>query len=776
MKSMKRHCLFAIALAVVVVPLPATSFAELLASFPEISPPQSWVCDPYSWGRPSGPSISIDDFETFFLAPARSLAADRVGLRSQEEWESWLRTYEEAHLYPQSDYGVRLGFYPLGRWKDHGFLILAMYFHKEEQFFEGSDIGKKIALFSFTPSGRLIDGFSFLPPEAWGLKNSLVPDPPSFKGVLLDPVFHTGFPDKATIALDARNRIIAIDRYQIDRMVTEIGKREVGVSGNGTFIDLAPKRRFLLTRIFAERDGAPGLLYDYEPEEGGKDGSAFLIWKAEPDAEPFETELASGRAQGDADFADAAGVTHSLAIKYGPGKNGEATELAGVLALGDPNHRVYQNWTYLFAPTSLATVNGKGQVSYADRSLVLYAPHEFLPQAASEEGTEESTEDSRQEAAAGMPAGGLPWSLSGNSVSFAPRSFRFFQLNGVNAAGKLIMDFRLPWKGGSVLLPAGSFWYGPEDTGRGWAVPAKDSSITVNGSTISIPAGSTIRLVYSIPKSIAFAKPVTLKAGSASIVVYGAEFATEPSFRLSAASAAVPAALLVKGKTVAFTDTLLFDESGKLQGGRLQSNAEFVVGGMKLGLKGGFDMGNRDGGIVYFYKDGSVRSGYLSKAAIFLVGKSRLSLAPGDHVSFGQDGGLKSFTSDAILKIVSGGSTNYLSAEKLFSKPGIRAELLFCEPDGRIWKIAPDDTIAPAGASVSALIAACTNSGVRVRGGPYTEAEILGFLNSGDKLAVLAKTEERMKVEEMTDYWYQVRRLSDGLLGWCYGHYLKLEE
>ena len=27
----------------------------------------------------------------------------------------------------------------------------------------------------------------------------------------------------------------------------------------------------------------------------------------------------------------------------------------------------------------------------------------------------------------------------------------------------------------------------------------------------------------------------------------------------------------------------------------------------------------------------------------------------------------------------------------------------------------------------------------------------------------------------MNDYWYQVRRLSDGLIGWSYGYYLKLE-
>jgi hypothetical protein len=34
----------------------------------------------------------------------------------------------------------------------------------------------------------------------------------------------------------------------------------------------------------------------------------------------------------------------------------------------------------------------------------------------------------------------------------------------------------------------------------------------------------------------------------------------------------------------------------------------------------------------------------------------------------------------------------------------------------------------------------------------------------------------QVQVGDMADYWYRVRRVSDGLTGWSFGHYLKLQE
>jgi hypothetical protein len=42
--------------------------------------------------------------------------------------------------------------------------------------------------------------------------------------------------------------------------------------------------------------------------------------------------------------------------------------------------------------------------------------------------------------------------------------------------------------------------------------------------------------------------------------------------------------------------------------------------------------------------------------------------------------------------------------------------------------------------------------------------------------AVLEKSAGKMKIGEMTDYWYRVRRLSDGLTGWSYGSCLEVEQ
>jgi hypothetical protein len=72
--------------------------------------------------------------------------------------------------------------------------------------------------------------------------------------------------------------------------------------------------------------------------------------------------------------------------------------------------------------------------------------------------------------------------------------------------------------------------------------------------------------------------------------------------------------------------------------------------------------------------------------------------------------------------------------------------------------------------------ATCLNSRVRVRSAGNLQADTRGYLEKGDRVEVLEKSAEKMKIGEMTDYWYRVRRLSDGLTGWSFGPYLEVEQ
>jgi hypothetical protein len=72
--------------------------------------------------------------------------------------------------------------------------------------------------------------------------------------------------------------------------------------------------------------------------------------------------------------------------------------------------------------------------------------------------------------------------------------------------------------------------------------------------------------------------------------------------------------------------------------------------------------------------------------------------------------------------------------------------------------------------------ATSTESRVRVRGAANLQGETLGYLEKGDRVEVLEQSGQKKRIGEMEDYWYRVRRLSDGLTGWAYGYFLKLEQ
>jgi hypothetical protein len=70
--------------------------------------------------------------------------------------------------------------------------------------------------------------------------------------------------------------------------------------------------------------------------------------------------------------------------------------------------------------------------------------------------------------------------------------------------------------------------------------------------------------------------------------------------------------------------------------------------------------------------------------------------------------------------------------------------------------------------------AVSTESRVRIRENPNLEAQTFGHLERGDELEVTDRSGIKVKIGEMTDWWYRIRRKSDGLEGWAYGAFLKL--
>lgn len=70
----------------------------------------------------------------------------------------------------------------------------------------------------------------------------------------------------------------------------------------------------------------------------------------------------------------------------------------------------------------------------------------------------------------------------------------------------------------------------------------------------------------------------------------------------------------------------------------------------------------------------------------------------------------------------------------------------------------------------------CNDSRVRMREYPLLEAGHLAFLNNGDELEILDRSGIEVEISDMKDYWYKVRRISDGLEGWSYGAFIDVDE
>ncbi|MDC7127090.1 MAG: SH3 domain-containing protein [Spirochaetales bacterium] len=62
---------------------------------------------------------------------------------------------------------------------------------------------------------------------------------------------------------------------------------------------------------------------------------------------------------------------------------------------------------------------------------------------------------------------------------------------------------------------------------------------------------------------------------------------------------------------------------------------------------------------------------------------------------------------------------------------------------------------------------------VRMREWPLLDAKHIAFLEKGEKVEVLDRSGIKVKIDNMEDYWYKLRR-QDGTEGWSYGYFLDL--
>jgi hypothetical protein len=71
--------------------------------------------------------------------------------------------------------------------------------------------------------------------------------------------------------------------------------------------------------------------------------------------------------------------------------------------------------------------------------------------------------------------------------------------------------------------------------------------------------------------------------------------------------------------------------------------------------------------------------------------------------------------------------------------------------------------------------AVINNTGVRLRTRPNLSSDTWTYLNTGDAIKILDRSPEKMKIDDMEDYWYRIR-LDKRPEGWVYGAYVDILE
>lgn len=85
------------------------------------------------------------------------------------------------------------------------------------------------------------------------------------------------------------------------------------------------------------------------------------------------------------------------------------------------------------------------------------------------------------------------------------------------------------------------------------------------------------------------------------------------------------------------------------------------------------------------------------------------------------------------------------------------------------------DVLDSFGLLFKSTTATANDSRVRIREWPLLDAKHLGYLTKGDKLEILDRSGIKVKIGDMEDYWYKLRRPSDGMEGWSYGAFIDLD-
>lgn len=62
-----------------------------------------------------------------------------------------------------------------------------------------------------------------------------------------------------------------------------------------------------------------------------------------------------------------------------------------------------------------------------------------------------------------------------------------------------------------------------------------------------------------------------------------------------------------------------------------------------------------------------------------------------------------------------------------------------------------------------------------MRAAPNLRGKTMGHLDSGDRVEILERSAENMRIANMNAFWYRMRRLSDDVTGWSYGYFMKFE-
>jgi hypothetical protein len=654
------------------LPASAATFDEFLSSFEEVSQPfQVDEQDPnyptYGVAQESGTELSIEDVEAFILIPGRSLEASRVGLRPLEEWAGSVKGYRKSLPgEPNPADSSRLVIAALGRAEANGFFLLLVSLYQSFGEYEDASLQKYIL--SFSSSGRLVDGIPVFPSKAadWGLQ--MLPE---------DPTYHQGAPGLMSVTIDSLGHLLSTRRFVTGDVVTEVVRNEMGVSRDGSFQAVSPERRYLLSGVFQESSATSGKLFLFEPaEKPGNSGPLYLLYSGAHDDRPIEGEAPAGMAPdglvsattdsglafsatlapggGSATLTDPDGAEHALDIQFGPGGNGEKTMLSGWLWSGERDDPSSRFDGYLFAPavlTSTAVRGGQDGVNLLGSPQVLFdARTRILGNL--HQGDQEADPAS---ISVGTMAREIPWLFNETQVRLTPRSAVLFE--EVAACGTLAADAVVKWDDGNTALAAGTRCF---VTFLGmvpdWAIPSKDTRITVAKVQFPVPAGSTVRFQWERMAGIVFSKPVQIRAGASTLSIFSAGFATSGPNRLTDAALSAPAKIAVGGKTVAMTDRVTFDEQGNVQSGRLQADTALTVGGKPVSFHGGYDPEKPDAGIIGIYANGRIRSGVLAAAADFQIGKSRVRLAAGDSVSFREDGTVEASSPGAGITVSAGGA------------------------------------------------------------------------------------------------------------------------